>query len=223
MTMDDSTSTDKVKMRIQGISFGQILSGAYALLLAQENGPYRLPIIVGSAEAQSIAIKMEGIIPPRPMTHDLFVSFSHAFGVTLRSVLINKFESGIFSAELTFSDGERTIVLDSRTSDAIAIAIRTQTPIYTTMEILQQAGYISNKAEEEEDEDDTTEFTSSDSEYDSHTYTSDTRTEEENRFEPKLENLAIEELERKLAKLIETENYEEAARVSEIIKAKRGK
>ena len=85
---------------------------------------------------------MENIIPPRPLTHDLFVSFTHAFGVTLRDVFIYKFESGIFYSELTFSDGDREVVLDSRTSDAISIAIRTDTPIYTTTDILTEAGFI---------------------------------------------------------------------------------
>ncbi len=223
--MKDSSSMDRVKLRVLGISFNQVHTDAYALILAQENGPYRLPVIVGSAEAQSIAIKMEGIIPPRPMTHDLFVSFAHAFGVTLRSVFIYKFESGIFSAELTFSDGDRTIVLDSRTSDAIAIAIRTQTPIYTTMSILKNVGFVSENTEDEvEDEVDIANDISNDtdSDFPISASTVDNEDEDNARFEPKIENLAVEELERRLSKLIDDENYEEAARVSEILKKKRG-
>jgi len=215
--MKDSRSSDRVRLRVLGISFNQIHPDAYALILAQENGPYRLPIIVGSAEAQSIAIKMEGIIPPRPMTHDLFVSFAHAFGVTLRNVFIYKFESGIYSSELTFSDGERTIVLDGRTSDAIAIAIRTQTPIYTTMGILQEVGFISEHSGSEAN--DAGDGVSSDKRNDFSEVCAD---DDSSRFEPKTENLAVEELERRLEKLIEEENYEEAARVSEILRRKRG-
>ena len=123
---------DRVKLYVMGISYSQLHSGAFALLLAQEGGPYRIPEVIGAAEPQSIPIKIEGINPPRPLTHDLFVSFAHAFGVKLKEVFIYKFEDGVFSSELTFSDGERTIVLDARTSDAIAIAIRTHTPILTT-------------------------------------------------------------------------------------------
>ena len=80
--MDD----EKIKLKVLGISYSQIQSGAYALILAQADGPYRIPVVIGASEAQSIAIRMEGIIPPRPMTHDLFVSFAHAFGVKLKNV-----------------------------------------------------------------------------------------------------------------------------------------
>lgn len=222
---DSNTSADRVRLRVLGISFNQIHADAYALILAQENGPYRLPIIIGSSEAQSIAIKMEGIIPPRPMTHDLFVSFAHAFGVTLRDVFIYKFESGIFSAELTFSDGDRTIVLDSRTSDAIAIAIRTQTPIYTTHRILEDVGFVSEDPvnEVENDVDITSNMDDTNDEQTSpKSYRQTNNPTESASFEPKTENLAVEELERKLARLIDEENYEEAARVSEILKRKRG-
>ena len=129
---------DKIRLKVLGISYSQIQSGAYALILAQADGPYRIPVVIGASEAQSIAIRMENIIPPRPMTHDLFVSFAHAFGVELKEVLIYKFEDGIFSSELTFTDGERQVVIDSRTSDAIGIAMRTKAPIYTTREILNR-------------------------------------------------------------------------------------
>lgn len=191
---------NRIRLKVLGISYSQLQSGAYALILAQVDGPYRIPVVIGAPEAQSIAIKMEGIIPPRPMTHDLFVSFAHAFGVQLKEVFIYKFEDGIFSSELTFSNGERQIVLDSRTSDAIAIAMRTKAAIYTTREILEETGFVM----EAQDGADTT-----DAEPDV--------TENE----PKLENYAIEELERTLQKLIEQENYEEAARVKTIIDRKK--
>ena len=134
--------SEKIRLKVLGISYSQIQSGAYALILAQADGPYRIPVVIGASEAQSIAIRMEGIIPPRPMTHDLFVSFAHAFGVKLKEVFIYKFEDGIFSSELTFTDGEREVVLDSRTSDAIAIAMRTKSPIFTTRSILDETGFI---------------------------------------------------------------------------------
>ena len=115
----------RVRLRVLGISYSQIQSGAYALILAQTDGPYRIPVVVGAAEAQSIAIKMEGVVPPRPMTHDLFAAMSQAFGIVLKEVFIHKFEDGIFSSELTFVDpAGQEVVLDARTSDAIAIAMR---------------------------------------------------------------------------------------------------
>ena len=138
---------DKIRLKVLGISYSQIQSGAYALILAQADGPYRIPVVIGASEAQSIAIRMENIIPPRPMTHDLFVSFAHAFGVELKEVLIYKFEDGIFSSELTFTDGERQVVIDSRTSDAIGIAMRTKAPIYTTREILDETGFIMEESQ----------------------------------------------------------------------------
>ncbi len=197
---------DRVRLKVMGLSYSQIQAGAYALILAQVGGPYRIPVVIGAAEAQSIALKMESITPPRPMTHDIFVSFAHAFGVKLEEVFIYKFEDGIFSSEMTFSDGERTVTIDSRTSDAIAIAMRTGAPIFTTPEILDETGFEMEIKEEGD----------GDNEPDSE---EDTMTA--NR-EPRLENYAIEELEKTLQKLIEREEYEEAARVADIIKRKRG-
>ena len=192
----------RVRLRVLGISYSQIQSGAYALILAQADGPYRIPVVVGAAEAQSIAIKMEGIVPPRPMTHDLFASLAQAYGVVLRDVFIHKFEDGIFSSELTFVDGQgREVVLDARTSDAIAIAMRTKAPIFTTREILAETGFLMEVKEAEE--------LPSDSEI------------AEAMSQPKLENLALEELERELARHIEQEEYEEAAKVQAVINAKK--
>lgn len=193
----------RIRLKVLGISYSQIQNGAYALILAQANGSYRIPVVIGAAEAQSIAMKMEGLTPPRPMTHDLFVSFAHAFGVKLKEVFIYKFEDGIFSSELTFADEDRTVTLDSRTSDAIAIAMRTGAPIYTTPEILDETGFVMEVREEE----------------------SETEAEDEpetGHEEPRLENYAIEELERTLARHIEREEYEQAAKVAEILNRKRG-
>lgn len=201
---------DRIRLKVMGISYSQLQSGAYALLLSEENGPHKIPIVIGSSEAQSIAIKMEGIIPPRPLTHDLFVSFAHAFGVKLTEVFIYKFEDGIFYSELTFSDGSRSVQLDARTSDAIAIAMRTHTPIFTTRDVVSETGFIldendiSDSSSDHKDTDEDTEIPGAD-------YFA----------EPKLENYAIEELERTLMQLTEDENYEEAARVNEILQRKK--
>ena len=133
------------------------------------------------------------------MTHDLFESFTHAFGIKLLQVYIYKFEDGIFYSELTFSDGDRQIVLDSRTSDAIAIAIRTKSPIYTTSEILTATGFVLDS--------------------DTATLRSDSDDNAIN-AEPKIENYAIEEIEALLAKHIDNEEYEEAAKIQNIINKK---
>jgi bifunctional DNase/RNase len=132
----------KIKLRVQGLTNSQIQSGAYALILAEDEGPRRIPIIVGTSEAQSIAIALEHITPPRPLTHDLFVSFSQVFGIYLQEVFIYKFEDGVFYSMLIFDNGVRTVQIDSRTSDAIAIALRMKCAIYTTERIVRECGVV---------------------------------------------------------------------------------
>ena len=190
---------DRVKLSILGITFSEVKTGVYAIILEQEDGPYRLPIIIGAPEAQSIALEIEGVKPPRPLTHDLFVRYSNAFGVALKSVFIYKFEDGIFYSDLTFSDGEREITIDSRTSDAIAIAIRTKSPIYTTSKILTETGFINE---------------------DTDIIHKKISNVEESIKKPKIENYTIEELERTLNKLVSEEEYEKAAVVNKILKEK---
>jgi bifunctional DNase/RNase len=190
-----------------GISYSPMQNGAFALLLAVEgDSKVRIPVVIGGAEAQSIAIRLERVRPPRPLTHDLFCSFAHAFGVQLKEVFIYKFEDGIYSSELTFTDGERTIGLDARTSDAIAIAMRAGAPIYTTQAIVDETGIELEEVEIDTDalhpeETPTDEAVSTESE--------------------KAEDMSTGELEKRLAQLIEEENYEEAARVSAIIKQRK--
>ena len=146
---------DRVKLKVMGITYSQIQNGAYALALAEENGDRRIPIIIGTAEAQSIAIRLEHLTPPRPMTHDLFASFAQGFGIRLREVFVYHYEDGVFSSELLFDDGTRQIRIDSRTSDAIAIALRTQSPIYTTEKIISEAGIIFQEEPKEKKKEET--------------------------------------------------------------------
>lgn len=188
-------SERRVKLNILGISYTPLRSGAFALLLAQEGGKYRIPIVIGAAEAQSIAIKIEGVVTPRPITHDLFTSLAHAFGIELTEVFIYKFEDGIFSSELTFSDGIREVKLDSRTSDAIAIAIRTGAPIYTTEDIMLHTGTIFNEKGSEDDDE-----------------------PQSSHPDENYEDMAVEKLHELLKKMIDEENYEEAAKISEELK-----
>ena len=146
---------DRVKLKVMGITYSQMQNGAYALVLAEENGDRRIPIIIGTAEAQSIAIRLEHLTPPRPMTHDLFASFAQGFGIRLREVFVYHYEDGVFSSELLFDDGTRQIRIDSRTSDAIAIALRTQSPIYTTEKIINEAGIIFQEEPKEKKKEET--------------------------------------------------------------------
>lgn len=197
----------RIRLRVMGISYSQIQSGAYALILAQTDGPYRIPVVVGASEAQAIAIKMEGIIPPRPMTHDLFTSLCHAFHLELREVFIHKFEDGIFSSDLTFIDAEgNEVIIDARTSDAIAIAMRTQSPIYTTPEILEETGFIMEIKE--------TSATEPDGEV------HDITDNDIHAGEP-IENMTDHQLTELMNKYIEREEYEQAARIKHILNSRK--
>ncbi len=132
----------KVKLNILGLSVSQSQSGAYALVLAEEDGDRRIPIIIGPIEAQSIAIQIEGLKPPRPLTHDLFKQMALAFDIEISEIVIYKLEEGIFYSELICIRGDKQIVIDSRTSDAVALSLRFNCPIYTTEEILERAGIV---------------------------------------------------------------------------------
>lgn len=179
-------------------------SGAYALLLAEENGIRRIPIIVGTAEAQSIAIALEKIVPPRPLTHDLFASFSYAFGIVLREVFIYKFDAGVFYSELTFEEGDRKYKFDSRTSDAIAIALRVGCDIYTTNEIMEEVGIVLEEAGDMSQDD----FGEEEDEFFDSLEPDDISSEEE--LHDWLSSLSVEQLNKRLEDAIADENYENA-------------
>ena len=138
-----------IKLTIKGISYSQTQSGAYALVLSEMEGKRTLPIIIGAFEAQSIAIALEKEIrPPRPLTHDLFKTFSERFKITVKQVIIHKLVDGIFFSSLICEKDGVEEIIDTRTSDAIAIAIRFLAPIFTYENILDKAG-IYLKVEEE--------------------------------------------------------------------------
>ncbi len=132
----------KIKLNVLGISYSQTQSGAYALVLSEEEGSRRIPIIVGGFEAQAIAIELEGLTPPRPLTHDLFKNFSETYGIRILEVSIHKLEDGVFFASILCDNGDRKMTLDARTSDAIALALRFKCPIFTTDEIVEKAGIV---------------------------------------------------------------------------------
>ena len=139
----------KIKLSILGISFSQVQAGAYALIFSEENGIRRLPIVIGTPEAQSIAIVMEGITPPRPLSHDLISSIFKELNIDLIEVLIYKFEEGAFYSELLLEQNGIEYRIDSRTSDAVALAIRTNSPIYTTEEIMKNMAIVFDEESEE--------------------------------------------------------------------------
>src|SRR5271154_5707503 len=132
----------KIKLDIVGLSYSQTQSGAYALVLGEVNGRRRLPIIIGSFEAQAIAIEIEKMTPSRPLTHDLFKNFAQAYNITIQEIIIYNLVDGIFYAKLICSDGKKVVEIDARTSDAIAMAVRFDCAIYTYEFILSTAGIV---------------------------------------------------------------------------------
>ena len=133
---------DKIRLEILGMSYSQSQSGAYALILGEVDGNRRLPIIIGGFEAQAIAVELEKIKPARPLTHDLFKSFAEAYHIQLKEVIIDQFKQGVFHAKLVCESHDVENTIDSRTSDAVALAIRFKCPIYTYEQIMKEAGML---------------------------------------------------------------------------------
>jgi len=190
---------DKVLLNVLGLSYSQSNSGSYALILSEEEGEYRIPIIIGSSEAQSIAIALEGLKPPRPLTHDLFYDFASIFYIKLKEIEIYKLEEGIFYSVLVFFDGKSTVRIDARTSDAVALALRFKAPMYTTKEIIKKAGIIMN------DDD------FADTEQSSPEKETTAETKEDIAFK------SVGELEEMLQKAIDDEEYELASKIRDEI------
>ncbi len=144
-----------VRLNIKGISYSQTQNGAYALILNEVNGERKLPIVIGAFEAQSIAIALEKEIrPPRPLTHDLFKTFSDRFKIVVKQVVIHKLVDGIFYSSLTCERDNIEEIIDARTSDAIALALRFKSPIFTYKNILDKAGiFLKGETPEAEDDD----------------------------------------------------------------------
>jgi len=190
---------EKIQLEIIGMSYSQSQSGAYALILGEMNGTRRLPIIIGGFEAQSIAIELEKIKTPRPLTHDLFKSFATSFNIVVNEVIINKFSEGVFYAILVCTDGNIEMEIDSRTSDAIAIALRFHCPIYTFESIMASAGIM---IDEEMEKTQTSQKSS--------TIHSNSPEDEE---EASFSQLSLVELREMLQSAVENEEYEKASRI----------
>lgn len=193
----------KIKLDIVGLSYSQTQSGAYALVLGEYDGKRRLPIIIGGFEAQAIAIELEKMAPSRPLTHDLFKTFSDKFGITVKEVIIHNLSEGIFYSKLICNDGLKTEEIDSRTSDAIALAVRFKCPIYTYEFILSSAGIVIDENKEE------SETVESEEENES----VKTATPSFSKSADPYEDLSSEDLKEQLKKAIDEEAYEKASKI----------
>ena len=194
---------DLVQMTVRGISYSETQTGAYALILNEEKGERKLPIIIGGFEAQSIAIALEQEVKPsRPLTHDLFKSFGERFNIYVKQVIIHKLVDGIFFSSLICERDKIEEIIDARTSDAIALAIRYNAPIYAYDSILKKAGFTAaiseNSKKLSEDK-----------------WIQNFVKEQSNRNEDigDLKKLSVSKLKSLLAKLVSQENYEKAAKV----------
>ena len=192
-----------IELLINGISYSQTQNGAYALILSEIEGERKLPIVIGTNEAQSIAIAIEKEIkPPRPLTHDLFKNFCERFDIKIKQVIIHKLVDGVFySSVICERDGIEEII-DSRSSDAIALAIRFEAPIYTYETILEKAGVVIQVEKDFDEKSLLNELFSED----------DTYIES-----PDLQGKSTKELEELLKIAIQNENYESAAKIRDEI------
>ncbi|NPA67588.1 MAG: hypothetical protein GXO50_03155 [Chlorobi bacterium] len=189
----------KIKIKVAGLSYSQTRSGAYALILEEKNGHRRLPVIIGTAEAQSIAIQLENLKPYRPLTHDLFVSMANSFHIEVIEVNIIKLEEGIFYSEIVCKKEHAVIKIDSRTSDAVAIALRFNAPVYVTEEIMNKAAMT----------------------FDDETQTNKPEQEPQTTENNQLKNLSIKELEKKMKEAVKNEEYELASIIRDEIKKRK--
>ena len=192
---------DKIKLEILGLSSSQSQSGSFALVLGETEGNRRLPIIIGMFEAQAIAIEIEKIIPNRPMTHDLFKSFAHSFNYQVDEIIISDLKEGVFFAKIVCSNDGKSIEVDARPSDAIAIGLRFDAPIYTYETILAEAGIVLT----DENEDDIAEIKSE-------LKSSSSKKTVSEQVED-LKNHSVDKLNELLNNAIEKEDYERAAKI----------
>jgi bifunctional DNase/RNase len=198
---------DKIKLEILGLSSSQSQSGSFALVLGEENGNRRLPIIIGMFEAQAIAIEIEKIVPNRPMTHDLFKSFASGFNFSVEEITISDLREGVFFAKIVCSDGIKNIEIDARPSDAIAIGLRFEVPIFTYEHILSEAGIVLSDMNEE-GENISTEETK-----DKKEETKRKKSDKSKSNVDQIKNTSSEQLKAMLDEALDKEDYERAARI----------
>ncbi|MCX7697174.1 MAG: bifunctional nuclease family protein [Bacteroidales bacterium] len=195
----------KVELEIVAITYSQSQSGAYVLILGEIDGKRKLPILIGQFEAQAIAMEMQSIKPPRPLTHDLLKNVIKNFNIKLNEVIIHDFKEGTYYALLILEKDNKIYQVDSRPSDAVALALRFNCPIYTTPQILDETGFILSETEEKLFAQETHEEASQDE------------------GDPPLHFYTLEELEKMLEEAVQNENYELASKIRDEIKRKKAK
>ena len=202
-----------VRLKIKGISYSQTQNGAYALILNEVEGDRKLPIVIGAFEAQSIAIALEKEIkPPRPLTHDLFKNFSDRFGIVVKQVIIHKLVDGVFYSSIICERDNEEEIIDARTSDAIALALRFNAPIFTYKTILDKAGiFLKFSTKEKEDDDSDDSIVVDEILQESETVEIDSGASDGYR------ELTLEELYKELDKAVASEDYEKAAKLRDEI------
>ncbi|WP_194851861.1 bifunctional nuclease family protein [Nonlabens antarcticus] len=199
------------RLNIRGISYSQTQNGAYALILKESGGNRQLPIVIGAFEAQSIAIALEKeISPPRPLTHDLFKSFAERYGIVVKQVIIHKLVDGVFYSSLICEKDKIEEIIDARTSDAIALAVRFKAPVFTYENILDEAGIQQHMQADKELLDTDDDDLDSDDMFEE---LINSGTEEENDYA----SLSLEELNKMLKEAVVNENYELAASIRDEI------
>lgn len=200
-----------VRLNIKGISYSQTQNGAYALILSEVDGDRKLPIVIGAFEAQSIAIALEKEIkPPRPLTHDLFKNFSDRFEIVVKQVIIHKLVDGVFYSSLICERDKIEEIIDARTSDAIALALRFNAPIFTYKNILDKAG-IYLKGEQETGTPKASSPTMENMDVD------DILPQKEEKPDTDYKKMSLDELETLLSQAVKNEDYEKAARLRDEI------
>lgn len=195
---------DRIKLKVLGLSYSMSQTGAYALILSDEIDSHRIPIVIGMPEAQSIAIQLEKLQTQRPLTHDLIKTLADGLKASLKEVFIYRLDSGIFYSELLFESPMNMVKIDSRTSDAIALALRYECPIYTTSEIMGRAGIA--VTEDKRDE----QLAIHSNETVAH-HTEPVKTQE----------YSIQDLTRMLNDAVKNEDYERASHLRDLLKAKK--
>ncbi len=193
----------KVRLEISGIAYSQTQSGSYVLTLSEAAGKRKLPIVIGGFEAQAIAVELEKMIPNRPLTHDLIKSFCITYDVVIKEVLIYKFVEGVFYSKLICEKDGAISEIDSRTSDAIAVGVRFNSPIFTLSNVLEDAGITSDQ--EDDFENDTL-------------FEEGLETLEEDEQISSMVNDSLQDLEKQLQEALENENYELASKLRDEIK-----
>ena len=194
---------NKVNLEIIGLTYSESSTGAYVMILGDKNSQRRLPIVIGSAEAESIAVGIDRQHKGRPLTHDLFLRFAKEFGIEVMEVVINRFRDGVYYAMLVCKQGDDLTMIDARPSDAIAIAVRVGCEIYAYESVMEEAGIIMDDMEKEENLDDGQESINKVS------------------HETNMDLLTIEELEELLQDAIDNEDYQKAAEIRDVINGRK--